>query len=224
MVFRVVSKEKGQKALNALHHLEQEMIDLQHRIAHTRKHLPWVKVDSLFLFESHKGTETLADLFGECSQLLVFHFYFKQSDKQGGLLSSVEADNIADILSHLYYHNIRLVLVSDAPLAAIDDYQQRMGWHFKWCSNESRLFNDTFLQTVEGQEAMGISVFVKDNEGVVYHTYHCSGQMMEVINSSYQLMDLTPMGRGDANNAYGLKRHDSYQQLNPLQQHNYKIF
>ena len=133
---RIVSHHKGQKALKAMRHLEEELLSLQKRVANTRKHLPWVQVDSLYLFESEKGTQSLADLFQGKSQLITFHFKFEPFDRQGGLLSSLEADNFADILVHLNHHDIAFVLVSDASLSRVNAYQKRMGWRFAWVSTD----------------------------------------------------------------------------------------
>ena len=45
-------------------------------LARRRQQLPWVRVDKEYRFESDEGSASLADLFKERSQLLVYHFMF----------------------------------------------------------------------------------------------------------------------------------------------------
>ena len=44
------------------------------QISAARRELPWVKVEKPYVFDGPDGKETLADLFGGRSQLLVYHF------------------------------------------------------------------------------------------------------------------------------------------------------
>lgn len=211
MKHRIVAPEKGVRALRAMHSLENELLALQKKVSRTRKFLPWVLVDGLYLFEANSGTKTLADLFVAHPQLITFHFKFQPFDAQGGLLSSLEADNFSDIQEHLCYMGIKLVLVSDASLGRINAYQERMNWHFDWVSTDGCSFNKDFLEKHQGSaEYYGLSVFTKDTEGYVYHTYSCQGAAMDMFNAALHLMDLTPSGRGEPREGDSLKRHDEY--------------
>jgi predicted dithiol-disulfide oxidoreductase (DUF899 family) len=218
MKHRIVSAEQGERALEAIRHLESELLALQRRVAHTRKYLPWVKVENLYLFESDQGTRSLADLFAGKSQLITFHFKCQPFDMQGGLMSSFEADNFADILVHLNHHDIAFMLVSDASLHRINEYKQRMAWQFEWVSTDGGSFNKDYLASSDDkQENYGMSVFCKDSDGFVYHTYSCSGEAMEMFNTALHLMDLTPEGRGDLPESEWAKRHDDYEEGEPQQ-------
>jgi len=48
-----------------------------------RRELPWVKIDKPYRFEGPSGKETLAELFGKHSQLMVYHFMFGPEDDEG---------------------------------------------------------------------------------------------------------------------------------------------
>lgn len=64
-----------------------------------------------------------------------------------------------------------------------------------------------------GEELPGLSVFSKDDDGVVYHTYSCYARGLDPLNSAYQLLDLTPKGRDEAGLEWPmawLRRHDAY--------------
>ncbi len=63
------------------------------------------------------------------------------------------------------------------------------------------------------EEAPGISVFYRDEEGNVFHTYSCYARGLDMLNVAYHYMDLVPKGRDESNLPYSmawLRRHDSY--------------
>ena len=62
-------------------------------------------------------------------------------------------------------------------------------------------------------EGPGISVFYKDEDGTVYHTYSCYARGIDMLNGAYHMIDLTPKGRMEQGqgNMYWLKRHDQYE-------------
>lgn len=45
-------------------------------LSQQRRALPWVKVEKSYVFDTPEGKLTLADLFDERSQLIVYHFMF----------------------------------------------------------------------------------------------------------------------------------------------------
>ena len=62
-------------------------------------------------------------------------------------------------------------------------------------------------------ESPGISVFASDGEGGVFHTYSTYARGLDPVNSAYQLLDLVPRGRDEAELPWSmawLRRHDAY--------------
>ena len=53
---------------------EKEFTRLRDELSRQRRELPWEKVEKQYMFEGSRGTESLADLFGTRSQLLMYHF------------------------------------------------------------------------------------------------------------------------------------------------------
>ena len=45
-------------------------------LAQQRQELPWVRVEKDYVFDTDKGSASLADLFRGRTQLLVYHFMF----------------------------------------------------------------------------------------------------------------------------------------------------
>jgi predicted dithiol-disulfide oxidoreductase (DUF899 family) len=65
-------------------------------------------------------------------------------------------------------------------------------------------------------EAPGISVFARDADGAIYHTYSCYARGLDMLNGAYHLMDLLPKGRDEAGLAHSmewLRHHDRYEDV-----------
>lgn len=63
-------------------------------------------------------------------------------------------------------------------------------------------------------EGPGISVFHKDEQGEVFHTYSCYARGLDMLNGAYHYMDLAPKGRDEVHLPYTmawLRRHDQYE-------------
>jgi predicted dithiol-disulfide oxidoreductase (DUF899 family) len=63
------------------------------------------------------------------------------------------------------------------------------------------------------EEAPGISVFYKDKNGSISHTYSCYARGLDMVNGAYHLLDLVPKGRDEAGLSYPqewVRRHDQY--------------
>jgi predicted dithiol-disulfide oxidoreductase (DUF899 family) len=57
-----------------------------------------------------------------------------------------------------------------------------------------------------------VSVFAKDPDGGVYHTYSCYSRGLDALNSAYRLLDLVPTRdeQGLPWTMAWLRRHDAY--------------
>jgi predicted dithiol-disulfide oxidoreductase (DUF899 family) len=58
-----------------------------------------------------------------------------------------------------------------------------------------------------------LSVFFKDSEGTVFHTYSCYARGLDAVNAAYQLLDLVPKGRDEASLEFTqswVRHHDRY--------------
>ena len=191
--------------------------------------MPWVKVEKTYLFEGPRGKESLADLFEGRSQLIVQHFMFPPDWEAGCVGCSFAADHIDAAYQHLQHHDVTCVAVSRAPLEKLDAYRRRMGWQFKWVSSEGSDFNYDYHvsftkeQLAKGkvyynyemidasiEELPGGSVFIKDEDGSIYHTYSGYGRSGEEVLSAYMLLDITPKGRNENGPMDWVRRHDDY--------------
>jgi predicted dithiol-disulfide oxidoreductase (DUF899 family) len=71
-----VSREEWIGARRQLLVREKEFTRLRDELNEQRRRLPWVRVDKQYEFETAAGRKTLAQLFGEKQQLVVYHFMF----------------------------------------------------------------------------------------------------------------------------------------------------
>jgi predicted dithiol-disulfide oxidoreductase (DUF899 family) len=135
---------------------EKELTRRSDDVARQRRQLPWVPVEKDYRFETEAGAASLADLFGGRSQLLVYHFMFGP-EYQGGCPScSAIADGFNGFAVHLEHHDVGMVAVSRAPIAALEAYRRRMGWTFRWASSLDSDFNFDFSTSyTEDQQRSG---------------------------------------------------------------------
>jgi predicted dithiol-disulfide oxidoreductase (DUF899 family) len=228
----VVSPDKWLVARKNLLEKEKELTRLRDLLNAERRELPWVRVQKNYLFEGTDGKETLADLFGGRHQLVVYHFMFGPDWNEGCPSCSFACDHLDGAVVHLAARDVAIVAVSRAPLKKIAAFRKRMGWRFKWVSSFESDFNPDFhvsflagelapgvvnynytMQAFSSQEAPGISVFYKDADGSVFHTYSTFGRGVESIIGTYMLLDLVPKGRDEGALSFSMewvRYHDRY--------------
>src|ERR1700731_4301336 len=125
---RIVSQDEWLAARKA--HLAEEKAFTRARdaLSKKRRELPWVKVDKAYVFDGPNGKETLADLFGGKSQLIVYHFMFGPGREVGCPSCSHVADLFDGAGVHLAQRDVTLAMVSRATVTQIEALQKRMGW------------------------------------------------------------------------------------------------
>lgn len=138
---RVVSHDEWIEARKQFLATEKELTRLRDRLSQERRALPWERVDKSYTFDGPNGKETLADLFAERSQLVVYHFMFSRDWEAGCPSCSLFADSFNGIVVHLDQRDVTFVAVSRAPFSKLDAYRKRMGWSFKWVSSAANDFN-----------------------------------------------------------------------------------
>jgi predicted dithiol-disulfide oxidoreductase (DUF899 family) len=137
---------------------EKELTRRSDELARRRRELPWVPVEKDYRFETGDGPASLADLFGGRSQLLVYHFMFGPGFTGGCPSCSAIADGFNGSVVHLEHHDVAMVAVSRAPIAALEAYKRRMGWTFPWASSHDSDFNYDFNTSVTEEQQRSGSV------------------------------------------------------------------
>ena len=137
----IAGRQEWQAAREALLRREKEHTRAGDELARQRRALPWVAVEKQYRFDTDDGTATLAELFDGRSQLMFYHFMFGPSYEAGCPVNSSMADGLDGLLPHLHARDLTFLLVSQAPLAKLQAYKQRMGWSIPWVSAVNTDFN-----------------------------------------------------------------------------------
>jgi predicted dithiol-disulfide oxidoreductase (DUF899 family) len=229
---RIVSRDEWLVARRQHLAQEKELTRRRDELARQRRELPWVKVEKGYVFDSPDGKQTLADLFAGRSQLVIYHFMFGPDWQEGCPSCSFVSDHVDGALAHLAARDVTLAMVSRAPLAKLEAFEKRMGWRFPWVSSYGSDFNRDFhvsftsgemaqdgvdynytKQPFPSEEAPGISVFIKDAAGDVFHTYSTYGRGVEPLVGTYIVLDLVHKGRDEDHLGFTMewvRHHDRY--------------
>jgi predicted dithiol-disulfide oxidoreductase (DUF899 family) len=232
---RVVSQAEWIAARKELLAKEKSLTRQRDALAEERRKLPWVKVDKKYLFDTASGKKTLSELFGEKSQLAIYHFMLGPDWEQGCPSCSLLGDHMDGIAIHLAQRDVRLMIVSRAPLEKVTEFKKRMGWKFPWVSSFGSEFNFDYGVSVvkedvgkeivynyrpskfPSDERPGMSVFYKNANGEVFHTYSMYARGLEDLMSLYAILDRVPKGRDEAGLMHGMawvRHHDRYPESN----------
>jgi predicted dithiol-disulfide oxidoreductase (DUF899 family) len=229
---QVVSPAEWIAARTELLCKEKEFTRLRDELSRLRRELPWEKVRKEYAFDGPNGKETLADLFGGKSQLMIYHFMFGPGWTEGCPSCSLLADHFDGSVAHLAARDVKLMVVSRAPFAQIEAFKKRMGWRFKWVSSYESEFNRDYnvsftkdevangqmyynyvTQKFPSEEAPGASAFYKDEAGNIFHTYSSFGRGLDILIGAYNWLDMAPKGRDEEGLAYSMawvRHHDKY--------------
>jgi predicted dithiol-disulfide oxidoreductase (DUF899 family) len=96
-----------------------------------------------------------------------------------------------------------------------DDFNRDFGVSFTERDRRNdKIFYNYAERSYFSPEAPGLSVFFKDGDGTIFHTYSCYARGLDMINGTYQLLDLVPKGRDEASQDHTMawvRHHDRYE-------------
>jgi predicted dithiol-disulfide oxidoreductase (DUF899 family) len=228
---KVVSRDEWIRARKELLAKEKKLTRERDVLSEERRNLPWVKVDKDYVFDTPNGKVTLKELFGDKNQLVVYHFMFGPGWEQGCPSCSMIADTFDGMRVHLSARDVSFAAISRAKLSEIEGFKKRMGWAFKWLSSFNTDFNYDFRVSFTKEElengkvdynytlqefsdeAPGLSVFYKDTNGNIFHTYSTYGRGLDSLLHPYNYLDLVPKGRDEEGLTHAMawvRHHDRY--------------
>src|ERR1700726_3455763 len=229
---KIVSREEWLVARKKLLGREKQLTRERDAVAAERRQLPWVKVEKNYAFDGPNGKVTLADLFDGKSQLIIYHLMFGPDWQEACPSCSFNMDHTDGALVHLAQRDVSFAAVSRAPYPKIEAFKERMGWRFNWVSSNGNDFNRDYhvmftkeelatgkvdynfgMNKFPSEEAPGISVFYKDEEGDIFHTYSAYARGTETTISTYSYLDFVPRGRDEDALPFTmswLRHHDRY--------------
>ena len=237
---KVTTREKWLAIRGELLAKEKELTRRGDQLAAERRELPWVRIEKEYTFGTDQGPQTLRDLFGGRSQLMVYHFMFGPAYAAGCPVCSSAADSFNGAVPHLNARDVSFTCISRAPLDKLQAYRRRMGWSFPWASSHGSDYNFDLeisrpeeatrellaggVPTVAVQlaqecgtepaaylsEAPVMSAYALQ-DGSVYLTYSTTARGLEFMMGYYGFLDRAPRGRDEGDPPQlWMRRHDEY--------------
>jgi len=228
----IVSRQEWLRARKALFDKERAMTHALDALRAERRRLPWVRIEKPYVFDGPEGECSLGDLFGGRGQLAIYHFMLTPGSRHLCPGCSYTMDHVDAARQHFEHADLSFAAVSRAPIRRIEEARRRMGWTFPWVSSGEGDFNYDFgvsfteadrarpggapynygLTAVRNSPDMfGVSIFVKDEAGEVFHSYSTYHRGTELLMGAFNWLDLTPKGRNEAGGVMDWVRlHDEY--------------
>jgi predicted dithiol-disulfide oxidoreductase (DUF899 family) len=212
---RVVSPKAWVAARQALLVGEKKLMRLHDQLKQKRRALPWTAVKKDYVFDGPNGKAPLAELFAGKRQLIVYHFMFGPDEAEGCPHCSFWADHFDSARLHLPQRDTSLVVISRAPFKKLAAFKRRMRWKFPWVSSGRTDFNYDFGVSfrpadlaagtavynyaklgMDMEDLPGISTFYR-SPGGIFHTYSAFSRGIDLLNGTYNFLDLTAKGRDE---------------------------
>lgn len=227
----IVSQQEWLRARKAVFEKERAMSHQLDALRAERRQLPWVKVDKPYVFAGTKGECSLGELFEDRSQLAVYHCMLTPGSDHICPGCSLIMDHVDAARQHFEHADLAFTAISRAPIERIEEVRKRMGWGFRWVSSGDGDFNYDFGVSFKPEDRaagravynygltpittspdmFGISIFVKDAAGDIFHTYSTYHRGVELLVGAFNWLDLVPKGRNeDAGIMSWVRLHDQY--------------
>lgn len=227
----IVAREEWLAARKALFEKERAMTHQLAALHAERRRLPWVRIDKPYTFAGPDGTPSLGDLFGKRSQLAIYHCMLTPGSPHVCPGCSFLMDHVDAARRHFEHADLAFAAVSRAPIERIEEVRRRMGWTFQWVSSGASEFNYDFgvsftdadraagrarynyglTPITNSPDMFGVSIFAKDADGGIFHTYSTYHRGVELLVGAFNWLDLVPKGRNeDAGIMSWVRLHDEY--------------
>ena len=200
-----------------LREAEIALKDQRARVAELRRQLPndtIVETDYVFREgprDLSAGDEPirevrLADLFDDPSKpLVLMHFMYGKKQEIPCPMCTMWADGYNGAVPHLLQRvNFAIVIAGD--VGSFRPYARTRGWsHLRIVSAAESAFKaDLKMESEDGGQQPGVSVFTRGDDGRIRHFYTGGAMMggghfngMDLLSPVWNILDLTPDGRGE---------------------------
>jgi predicted dithiol-disulfide oxidoreductase (DUF899 family) len=213
-----------ERSRKALQEAEMALRDQIERVAQMRRSLPLGKPMPDYVFREgppdlSRNDPTdfrevrLSELFDEGHDaLIVDHLMFHPDDESPCIMCSMWADGYNAIAPHIR-QRASFVIVAKAEIGKLRRWARERGWdRIRLLSSHDSTFNrDMHMESEDGGQEAGLSVFTRDESGTVHHRYTISadlnrgdldlyqgeGRGIDLYTPVWHLFDLLPAGRGD---------------------------
>ena len=197
----IVSAGEWDAALNDMLVKEKEVQRARDALAAQRRRMPWTPVEKGYVFDGPDGKVRLLDLFDGRRQLIVYRAFIEPGTggddvpghpgwpEHGCVGCSLMADHVPN-LAHLNARDTTFVYVSRSTQSDLERMKQKMGWRHPWYT-----ITDDFDKDFGVDLWHGTNAFIRDEGDRIFRTYMISGRGDEVFVGTWNLLDMTALGR-----------------------------
>jgi predicted dithiol-disulfide oxidoreductase (DUF899 family) len=204
----------------ALLEKERALTRMIDEVTDERRRMPRERMEKEYVFEGVEGKVGLAGLFDGKRKLIVQHFMFAPDWEEGCPGCSFGADASQGMLTHLETQGFAFAAISLAPVAKLEAFKKRMGWHFNWVSSGNSDFDYDFhvafpakdweagqvFYNYKRQPRMevvmpGVSLFERGKDGEILHVWSGYGREAEQLIPS---LTTTLIGQDERGPKYDL--------------------
>lgn len=209
-----------------LRQAEVELMRHRERVAEIRRQLPEGPAMEDYVFSEGPAdlnagdepvtTVKLSELWtGPGRPLVIYHLMYGKKQTSPCPMCTMWIDGFNGVAQHVA-QNVDFAIVAAADPATLRAHARNRGWHnLRLLSAGSNSFKyDLGSEDEEGNQDSTISVFVKDGDGTIRHSYTAHPTMaddihergVDLLSPVWHILDLTPQGRGDWYAALDYKR------------------
>lgn len=191
----IVPAEDWATALEAVHRAEEELAEHGKRVAALRRRLPMTPVTGAYTFVAEEGECSLADIFGDARQLVVYHFMYGIDDESGCPHCTEFALHLGgEINDEISERDTRFVLMSRASHGKLAAWAKQNGIPHPWYSVPTAFSEEMGVICDGVNDYPGMTVFFKDDDGTVYRSWKASFAAIESVMPSMSMLRMTPWG------------------------------
>jgi predicted dithiol-disulfide oxidoreductase (DUF899 family) len=196
---------------------EIELMRQRERVAAMRRRLPPGPIVEDYVFQEGPSdldagdepirTVRLSELFTAPDRsLVIYHFMYGKRQTSPCPMCTMWIDGYNGVSVHLA-QNVDFAIAAAADPRALRQHARNRGWRnlrLLSCGNSTFKY-DLRSEDANGNQDSTISVFMRDRDGILRHTYSAHPWMAEdvkergidLLTPVYNMLDLTPQGRGD---------------------------
>jgi len=199
-----------------LRRAEIDLMKQRERVAELRRQLPQGPAVEDYVFEEASGKLDAGDtpiqkirlskLFTSPDRsVVIYHFMFGKKQTKPCPMCTAWIDGFNGVAHHLA-QNLDLAIVAAADLASLRTHARTRGWNrLRLLSAGSSTFKyDLGSEDKEGNQDSAISVFTRDSDGTIRHSYtghpwlalDIKERGIDELTPIWNVMDLTRQGRG----------------------------
>jgi predicted dithiol-disulfide oxidoreductase (DUF899 family) len=215
---RELQSPEYRKLRGELLEAERALVEQRERVAELRRALPsGAVVQQDYVFDEGPADPSrnaegdffqtpLSELFtGGKDELLIQHMMYSPDSERACPMCSMWIDGIDGVARHLN-DRINFAVVARAPIARLRGWGATRGWrHVRLLSSHGNRFNaDLGVELTADRQLPAFSVFVREADGRIRHTYTSEGSLeerhhraLDLLSPIWNLYDLMPSGRGD---------------------------